>query len=74
MGKLVVLTLLGASLALIGERLLTFRERVTASREIQSIEPQNCHLIEGLENGSEDIDILPSGLAFISTVSMCQPL
>ncbi|XP_031236984.1 serum paraoxonase/lactonase 3 isoform X1 [Mastomys coucha] len=62
MGKLVALTLLGASLALIGERLLNFRERV-----IKSIEPQNCHLIEGLENGSEDIDILPSGLAFIST-------
>ncbi|XP_036038508.1 serum paraoxonase/lactonase 3 [Onychomys torridus] len=67
MGKLVVLTVLGASLALIGERLLTFRERVTTSREIKSTEPKNCHLIEGLENGSEDIDILPSGLAFIST-------
>lgn len=26
------------------------------------------------ENGSEDIDILPSGLAFISTVSICQPV
>ncbi|XP_005082968.1 serum paraoxonase/lactonase 3 [Mesocricetus auratus] len=67
MGKLVLLTVLGASLALIGERLLTFREKLTASREMKFIEPQNCHLIEGLENGSEDIDILPSGLAFIST-------
>ncbi|XP_051007924.1 serum paraoxonase/lactonase 3 [Acomys russatus] len=67
MGKLVALTVLGATLALIGERLLTFRARVTTSREIKSIEPQSCHLIAGLENGSEDIDILPSGLAFIST-------
>ncbi|KAM7325371.1 hypothetical protein ACRRTK_015624 [Alexandromys fortis] len=67
MGKLVVLTLLGASLALIGERLLTFRERFSSTREIKPTEPQHCHLIEGLENGSEDIDILPSGLAFIST-------
>ncbi|XP_021510837.1 serum paraoxonase/lactonase 3 isoform X1 [Meriones unguiculatus] len=67
MGKLVALTLLGATLALIGERLLTFRDRVTTSRGLKPTEPQNCHLIEGLENGSEDIDILPSGLAFIST-------
>lgn len=67
MGKLVVLTLLGASLALIGERFLNFRGRFGSTREIEPIEPQHCHLIEGLENGSEDIDILPSGLAFIST-------
>ncbi|XP_028634988.1 serum paraoxonase/lactonase 3 [Grammomys surdaster] len=67
MGKLVALTLLGVSLALIGERLLNFRDKVSTSREIKSTEPQTCHLIEGLENGSEDIDILPSGLAFIST-------
>ncbi|XP_029414173.1 serum paraoxonase/lactonase 3 isoform X4 [Nannospalax galili] len=94
MGKLAVLTVLGASLALIGERLLSFRGRMNAFREVEPIEPQSCHLIEGLareknensllsnrgiletkafgassrkENGSEDIDILPSGLAFIST-------
>ncbi|MBZ3871310.1 Serum paraoxonase/lactonase 3 [Sciurus carolinensis] len=66
MGKLVVLTLLGVSLALIGERLLVFRERTNATRELEPVELQNCDLIEGLENGSEDIDILPSGLAFIS--------
>ncbi|XP_029414172.1 serum paraoxonase/lactonase 3 isoform X3 [Nannospalax galili] len=67
---------------------------MNAFREVEPIEPQSCHLIEGLareknensllsnrgiletkafgassrkENGSEDIDILPSGLAFIST-------
>ncbi|XP_029088993.1 serum paraoxonase/lactonase 3 isoform X4 [Monodon monoceros] len=67
MGKLVALTLLGAGLALIGERLMTLRERTNAYREVEPVEPQNCHLIEGLENGSEDIDILPRGLAFISS-------
>ncbi|XP_058424659.1 serum paraoxonase/lactonase 3 [Diceros bicornis minor] len=67
MGKLVVLTLLGAALALIGERLVAFRQRVNASREVEPVEPQDCHLVEGLEHGSEDIDVLPSGLAFISS-------
>uniref|UniRef100_A0A673SU15 Paraoxonase n=2 Tax=Suricata suricatta TaxID=37032 RepID=A0A673SU15_SURSU len=67
MGKLVVLTLLGAVLALIGERLVAFRRACNASQEVEPVELPNCHLIEGLENGSEDIDILPSGLAFISS-------
>ncbi|XP_024432941.2 serum paraoxonase/lactonase 3 [Desmodus rotundus] len=67
MGKLVVLTLLGAGLALIGERFVKLRQRTNAFREVEPVEPHNCHLIEGVENGSEDIDILPSGLAFISS-------
>uniref|UniRef100_A0A8C0P389 Paraoxonase 3 n=1 Tax=Canis lupus familiaris TaxID=9615 RepID=A0A8C0P389_CANLF len=67
MGKLMVLTLLGAGLALVGERLVAFRQRTNAFRKVEPVEPQNCRLIEGLENGSEDIDILPSGLAFISS-------
>ncbi|XP_003982825.1 serum paraoxonase/lactonase 3 [Felis catus] len=67
MGKLVVLTLLGAVLALIGERLVAFRQRMNASRAVEPVDLPNCHLIEGLENGSEDIDILPNGLAFISS-------
>ncbi|XP_004386195.1 serum paraoxonase/lactonase 3 [Trichechus manatus latirostris] len=67
MGKLVALTLLGVGLALIGERLWALRRRMNASREVEPVEPGNCHLIEGIETGSEDIDILPSGLAFISS-------
>ncbi|XP_058152946.1 serum paraoxonase/lactonase 3 [Dasypus novemcinctus] len=67
MGKLVALTLLGAGLALVGERLLAFRQRTNVSREVEPVELQKCHLIEGIETGSEDIDILPSGLAFISS-------
>lgn len=67
MGKLVALTLLGASVALLGQRFVAIRERINASREVEPVELPNCRLIEELENGSEDIDILPSGLAFIST-------
>ncbi|XP_006834338.1 PREDICTED: serum paraoxonase/arylesterase 1-like isoform X3 [Chrysochloris asiatica] len=67
MGKLVALTLLGVGLALIGERLLAFSKRMNVSREVKPVEPGNCHIIEGIETGSEDIDILPSGLAFISS-------
>ncbi|XP_062035000.1 serum paraoxonase/lactonase 3 [Lepus europaeus] len=66
MAKLVLLTLLGASLAFVGERWLAFRSSFGAVRELEPVEPQTCVLVEGLENGSEDIDILPSGLAFIS--------
>ncbi|ELK12517.1 Serum paraoxonase/lactonase 3 [Pteropus alecto] len=64
MGKLVVLALLGAALALI---VAFSRQRFSISREVEPVEPRNCQLIEGIENGSEDIDILPSGLAFISS-------
>ncbi|XP_066096508.1 serum paraoxonase/lactonase 3 [Saccopteryx bilineata] len=67
MGKLAVLTLLGAGLALIGERFVAFRQRFNTLREVEPVEYPNCHLIEEIENGSEDIDILPSGLAFISS-------
>lgn len=31
-----------------------YRERITTSREIKSIEPQNCYLIEGLGKQKED--------------------
>uniref|UniRef100_A0A8I5NDS8 Paraoxonase n=1 Tax=Papio anubis TaxID=9555 RepID=A0A8I5NDS8_PAPAN len=67
MGKLVALVLLGVGLSLVGEMFSAFRERMSASREVEPVEPENCRLIEELENGSEDIDILPSGLAFISS-------
>ncbi|XP_006779301.1 PREDICTED: serum paraoxonase/lactonase 3 [Myotis davidii] len=67
MGKLVVLILLGVGLAVVGERFVALRERINAFRDLEPVEPPNCHLIEGIENGSEDIDILPSGLAFISS-------
>ncbi|XP_006880434.1 PREDICTED: serum paraoxonase/lactonase 3 [Elephantulus edwardii] len=67
MGKLLALTLLGIGLALVGERLLAFSKRSNMSREVKPVVPGNCYHVEGVENGSEDIDILPSGLAFISS-------
>ncbi|XP_006886660.1 PREDICTED: serum paraoxonase/arylesterase 2-like, partial [Elephantulus edwardii] len=66
MGQLVAVSLLGISLALLGERFLALRNRLKASRELESVDLPNCHLIKGIEAGSEDIDILPNGLAFFS--------
>ncbi|XP_019329485.1 PREDICTED: serum paraoxonase/arylesterase 2 [Aptenodytes forsteri] len=43
------------------------QNRLNASREIAPVTLPNCRLIKGIETGSEDIDILPNGLAFISS-------
>ncbi|XP_048367415.1 serum paraoxonase/arylesterase 2-like [Sphaerodactylus townsendi] len=67
MGKVLALALVGLVAALLGERLLRFRERMSASHELKPKRLPNCHLIKGIETGSEDIDILPNGLAFISS-------
>ncbi|XP_013835161.1 serum paraoxonase/arylesterase 2 isoform X1 [Sus scrofa] len=74
MGRLLALSLLGIALALLGERLLALRNRLKASREVESVDLPNCHLIKGIEAGSEDIDILPSGLAFFSVGLKCPGL
>ncbi|EGW06948.1 Serum paraoxonase/arylesterase 2 [Cricetulus griseus] len=66
MGRLVALSLLGIGLALLGERFLALRNRLKASREVESVDLPNCHLIKGIEAGAEDIDVLPNGLAFFS--------
>nr|XP_033786985.1 serum paraoxonase/arylesterase 2-like isoform X2 [Geotrypetes seraphini] len=66
MGKLLKITLVGIVLAFVGERIVRFRERMGATRTLDPVELPNCHLLEGIEAGSEDIDILPNGLAFIS--------
>ncbi|XP_053121028.1 serum paraoxonase/arylesterase 2-like isoform X2 [Hemicordylus capensis] len=44
-----------------------FRYRMCASRELKLKRLPSCHLVKGIEYGSEDIDILPNGLAFISS-------
>ncbi|XP_044535409.1 serum paraoxonase/lactonase 3-like [Gracilinanus agilis] len=67
MAKLLKLAALGLALAFLGERFVTFRQRMNVSHQVHPVEPPSCHLIQGLDNGSEDIDILPSGLAFLST-------
>ncbi|XP_032602562.2 serum paraoxonase/arylesterase 2 isoform X2 [Taeniopygia guttata] len=67
MGKLLAVALVGIAAALAAERLLAFRNRFNASREVAPVSLPNCRLIKGIEAGSEDIDILPNGLAFISS-------
>ncbi|KAJ6666620.1 hypothetical protein lerEdw1_020343 [Lerista edwardsae] len=67
MGKLLALAVVGIVVALIGERIVSFRNRLCASREVKPKRLPNCHLVKGIEFGSEDIDILPNGLAFISS-------
>ncbi|XP_031796625.1 serum paraoxonase/arylesterase 2 isoform X1 [Sarcophilus harrisii] len=42
------------------------RNRLNASREVEPVNLPGCRLIKGVEAGSEDIDILPNGLAFLS--------
>ncbi|XP_055445737.1 serum paraoxonase/arylesterase 2 isoform X2 [Bubalus kerabau] len=74
MGRLLALSLLGIALALLGERLLSLRNRLKASREVESVDLPNCHLIKGIEAGAEDIDILPNGLAFFSVGLKCPGL
>uniref|UniRef100_A0A452INM5 Paraoxonase n=1 Tax=Gopherus agassizii TaxID=38772 RepID=A0A452INM5_9SAUR len=67
MGKVLVLALAGLLAALFGERLMEFRRKMNASRELEPVELPNCQLIKGIERGAEDIDILPDGLALISS-------
>ncbi|XP_071372173.1 serum paraoxonase/arylesterase 2-like isoform X1 [Centroberyx affinis] len=68
MGKLVFISLFVAALAaLIGERIINLRKRTLASRELIQNHLPNCVLLKNLEYGSEDITILPNGLALIST-------
>ncbi|XP_068613139.1 serum paraoxonase/arylesterase 2-like [Brachionichthys hirsutus] len=68
MGKLVFFAIAVAVLsALIGERIVNFRRRLLASREVVQNHLPNCVPVKHLENGSEDITILGNGLAFISS-------
>uniref|UniRef100_A0A8C5MFN6 Paraoxonase n=1 Tax=Leptobrachium leishanense TaxID=445787 RepID=A0A8C5MFN6_9ANUR len=67
MGALLRLTLVGIILAFLGERAVRLSQRVNFTREIEPKELPNCHFLEGIETGSEDIEILPNGLAFISS-------
>ncbi|XP_003222032.2 serum paraoxonase/arylesterase 2 [Anolis carolinensis] len=66
MKTLLVLAMVGLLAALLGERYMALRQRACGSRELKPKRLPNCHLIKGIENGAEDIEILPNGLAFIS--------
>ncbi|XP_068091149.1 serum paraoxonase/arylesterase 2-like [Hyperolius riggenbachi] len=67
MGTLLKITLIGVLLALLGERIFQFSHRFNVFREIEPIDLPNCQLLDGIEYGAEDIEILPDGLAFISS-------
>ncbi|XP_069067848.1 serum paraoxonase/arylesterase 2-like isoform X1 [Pleurodeles waltl] len=67
MGKLLILAVFGILAALVAERILRLRQTFNISREYEQLEPPNCRFIEGIETGAEDIDILPNGLAFMSS-------
>ncbi|XP_069815478.1 serum paraoxonase/arylesterase 2-like [Dendropsophus ebraccatus] len=59
MGALRVITFLGT--------ILNFYHRALIFNEVENIDLPGCQLLKGIEAGSEDIDVLPNGLAFIST-------
>ncbi|KAM5158330.1 serum paraoxonase/arylesterase 2-like [Mantella aurantiaca] len=62
-----ILTFLGVTLGFLGERIIQFTHRIGYQREIEPIDLPNCHLVKGIEYGSEDIHVLPNGLAFVSS-------
>ncbi|XP_020855645.1 serum paraoxonase/arylesterase 1 [Phascolarctos cinereus] len=63
---LLFLSLVFLTLALVAERRAAFRKRLNASREVKPVDLPHCRLIKGIETGSEDLEILPHGLAFLS--------
>ncbi|KAM5255203.1 serum paraoxonase/arylesterase 1 isoform 2-T2 [Ctenodactylus gundi] len=67
MAKLMVITLIGLVLAVVRDYRSSYQKRFNAFREVTPVELPNCSLIKGIEEGSEDLEILPNGLAFIST-------
>ncbi|XP_026361810.2 serum paraoxonase/arylesterase 1 isoform X2 [Ursus arctos] len=67
MAKLMLLTLLGLGLALFRDHRASYQTRLNAFREVTPVELPNCNLVKGIETGSEDLEILPNGLAFISS-------
>ncbi|KAM5157031.1 serum paraoxonase/arylesterase 2-like [Mantella aurantiaca] len=61
------LALLGILLGFLGERIFQFSHKVGFFKEVEYIDLPNCQLVRGIEYGSEDIHVLPNGLAFISS-------
>ncbi|KAF6302003.1 paraoxonase 1 [Rhinolophus ferrumequinum] len=67
MAKPVLLTLLGLGLTLLKDHRPSYEARLKAFQEVEPVQPANCKLVKGIETGSEDLEILPNGLTFIST-------
>ncbi|KAM8936585.1 LOW QUALITY PROTEIN: serum paraoxonase/arylesterase 2-like [Lycaon pictus] len=64
MGRLLAVGLLGIALALLGERLLALRNRLKASREVESVDLPNCHLIKGIGKKTDEATQLSSTYCF----------
>ncbi|XP_019517618.1 PREDICTED: serum paraoxonase/arylesterase 1 [Hipposideros armiger] len=69
MAKAALLTLFGLGLTLLKDYQSTYEARLNAFREVEPVQPPNCKLVKGIETGSEDLEILPNGLTFISAVN-----
>ncbi|KAM4688223.1 serum paraoxonase/arylesterase 2-like [Discoglossus pictus] len=68
MGKLLKITLVGIVLAFIAERIVVrVSNRFNYSRQVPPKELPHCQTLKGIEYGSEDIEILPNGIAFITS-------
>uniref|UniRef100_A0A8C6S158 Paraoxonase n=1 Tax=Nannospalax galili TaxID=1026970 RepID=A0A8C6S158_NANGA len=67
MAKLLGLTLMGLALAFYRNHQSSYQKRLNAFREVTPVELPSCHLVKGIEAGAEDLEILPNGLAFLSS-------
>ncbi|XP_016074270.1 PREDICTED: serum paraoxonase/arylesterase 1 [Miniopterus natalensis] len=67
MAKLLALTLLGLVLTHYKDHQSFYERRLNAFREVEPVDLPNCNLVKGIESGSEDLEILPNGLTFISS-------
>ncbi|XP_035528653.1 serum paraoxonase/arylesterase 2-like isoform X1 [Morone saxatilis] len=63
---LVAAVVVAAFAALIGYRFLKLKEISLSTREV-TVKHLNCHYLNNIEYGAEDITILKDGLAFLST-------
>ncbi|XP_020370187.2 serum paraoxonase/arylesterase 2-like [Rhincodon typus] len=71
MGKLLILAIFVVLLSAVAYRLLDLCDNLGVFRKLDPVKPGNCYLIKGIEYGSEDISILPGGLALISSGLRC---
>lgn len=67
MAKKTVLAFLVLGLALFWGHRTSFQRRFNVFREVSPVELPNCNLVKGIGYGSEDLEIMPNGLAFISS-------
>ncbi|XP_026226585.1 serum paraoxonase/arylesterase 2-like [Anabas testudineus] len=64
--KALLAAVVAAFAAFVGHRFLTLKEMTLASREVP-VKDLNCHHLEKIEYGAEDITVTKHGLAFLST-------